>query len=146
MCSGGWRPPPCRPWAGIPRAFPDSDCSCAELCAGQPVCSLQHRGLVRPSSGETVSGKRAAGGLHGHQPGCSGVCSSVIATFLGLNSPGGSDGKECACNAGDLGPIPGSGRSSGEGNGNPLQASCLENPMDRGAWQAKVHGVANSRT
>ena len=46
--------------------------------------------------------------------------------------PGGSDGKESACNAGDLGSIPASGRSPGEGNGNPLQSSCLENPMDRG--------------
>ena len=48
--------------------------------------------------------------------------------------PGGSDGKESACNAGDLDSIPGSGRSSGEGNGNPLQYSCLENPMEGGAW------------
>ena len=50
--------------------------------------------------------------------------------------PGGSDGKESACNAGDLGLIPGPGRSPGEGNGNPLQYSCLENSMDRGAWWA----------
>ena len=50
--------------------------------------------------------------------------------------------KESACNAGDLGLIPGSGRSPGEGNGNPLQYSCLENPMDRGALQATVHRVA----
>ena len=48
--------------------------------------------------------------------------------------PGGSDGKESACNAGDLGSIPGSGRSPGEGNGNPLQYSFLENPMKGGAW------------
>ena len=53
-----------------------------------------------------------------------------------------SVGKESACNAGAPGSIPGSGRSPGEGNGNPLQYSCLENPMDRGAWQATVHGVA----
>ena len=51
-----------------------------------------------------------------------------------------------ACNAGDLGLIPGSGRSPGEGNGNPLQYSCLENPLDGGAWWATVHGVAKSRT
>ena len=57
---------------------------------------------------------------------------------------GGSDGKESACNAGNLGSIPGSGRSRGEGNGNPLQYSCLENPMDRGAWQAAVYEVAKS--
>ena len=60
--------------------------------------------------------------------------------------PGGSDGKEFACNAGDLGSIPGSERSPGEGNGNPLQYSCLENPMDRGAWWATVHGVTESQT
>ena len=60
------------------------------------------------------------------------------------NFPGGSDGKASAYNAGDLGLIPGSGRSPGEGNGNPLQYSCLENPMDREAWEATVHGVAES--
>ena len=54
--------------------------------------------------------------------------------------------KESACNAGDLGSIPGSGRSPGEGNGNPLQYSCLENSMDGGAWWATVHGVAKSQT
>ena len=59
--------------------------------------------------------------------------------------PGGSDGKESACNAGGLGSIPESGRS-GEENGNPLQSSWLENPMDRGAWRATVLGVAKSRT
>ena len=56
--------------------------------------------------------------------------------------PHSSVGKESACNTGDLGSIPGSGRSPGEGNSNPLQYSCLENPMDRGAWQAIVHGVS----
>ena len=56
-----------------------------------------------------------------------------------------SVGKSSACNAGDLGLIPGLGRSPGEGNGNPLQYSCLENPMDRGAWQATVHGTARVR-
>ena len=58
--------------------------------------------------------------------------------------PGGSNGKESACDAGDLGSIPGLGRSPREGNGYPLQYSCLENPMGRGAWQATVHGVAQS--
>ena len=56
------------------------------------------------------------------------------------------DGKESPCNAGDPGLIPGSGRFPGEGNGNPLQYSCLENSMDRGAWQPTVHGVAKSQT
>ena len=60
--------------------------------------------------------------------------------------PGGSDGKKSACNVGDLGSIPGSGRSPGEGNGNPLQYSCLENPMDRGTWQATDRRVAKSCT
>ena len=55
-------------------------------------------------------------------------------------------GKESACNAGDLGSIPGLGRSPGEGNGNPIQYFCLKNPIDRGAWQAVVHGVAKSWT
>ena len=55
--------------------------------------------------------------------------------------PYGSGGKESACNAGDPSSIPESGRSPGEGNANPLQDSCLENPMERGAWQATVHGV-----
>ena len=52
--------------------------------------------------------------------------------------------KESTCNAGDAGSSPGSGRSPGEGNGNPLQCSCLENPMERGAWRATVHGVAKN--
>ena len=60
--------------------------------------------------------------------------------------PSNSVGKASACNVGDLGSIPGLGRSPGEGNGNPLQDSCLENPMDRGVWWATVHGVAKSRT
>ena len=63
-----------------------------------------------------------------------------------MDFPGSSDGKASACNAGDLGSIPGSGRSPEERNGNPLQYSCLENPMDGGAWQATVHGVAKSQT
>ena len=64
--------------------------------------------------------------------------------FLGF--PGGSDDKESACNAGDLGLIPGLGRSPGGGHGNPLQRSCLESPVGRGAWQATVHDVAKSWT
>ena len=70
--------------------------------------------------------------------------SQLIMIFLLV--PGGSDGKASAYNAGDPGSIPGSGRSPGEGNGNPLQYSCLENPMDGGAWWATVHGVAESWT
>ena len=64
---------------------------------------------------------------------------AIHSSILGF--PGGSDGKESTCNARDPGSIPGSGRCSGEGNGNPLQCSCLENHLDRGAWWATVHGV-----
>ena len=64
-----------------------------------------------------------------------------------MGFPGGSEGKASACNVGDLNLIPGSGRSLGEENGNPLQYSCLENPIDgRGAWQATIHGVAEMDT
>ena len=63
-----------------------------------------------------------------------------------MGFPGGSDGKESGCNAGELGLIPGSGRSLGERNGYPLQYSCLENSTDRGGWWATLHGVAKSQT
>ena len=81
------------------------------------------------------------------------VCSCVVQSDYFLFSfrfwrgfPSGSDSKASVCNAGDQGSIPGLGRSPGEGNGSPLQYSCMENPMDRGAWQAIVHGVVKSRT
>ena len=61
-------------------------------------------------------------------------------------SPGGSDSKESACSTGDQGSIPGLGRFPGEGNSNPLQYSCLENPMGWGPWQATIHGVTKSQT
>ena len=66
--------------------------------------------------------------------------------YIAQGFPGGSDSKESACNAGDQGSIPGSGSYPGEGNGNPLQYSCLENSMDRGARWATVHGIAKSWT
>ena len=69
----------------------------------------------------------------------------IIAYYI-QGFPGGSEGKASVCNAGDRGLIPGSGRSPEEGNGNPLQYSCLENPTDRGAWQATVHGVTKTFT
>ena len=90
--------------------------------------------------------------VNGHL-GCSdglAIVNSAAVNIVGytclFHFSGGSDGKASAYNAGDLGSIPGSGRFSGEGNGNPLQYSFLENPMDRGARQATVHGVAKSRT
>ena len=71
--------------------------------------------------------------------------SDFTSPHLTSDFPGGSDGKASAYNAGDQGSIPGSGRSPGEGNGNPLQYSGLENPMDGGAWQATVHGATKSQ-
>ena len=69
-----------------------------------------------------------------------------ILVILKWGFPGGSDSKESACNGGDSGSVPGLGRFPGEGNGNSLQYSCLENSTDRGAWQTIVHGVAKSQT
>ena len=66
--------------------------------------------------------------------------------YIQLDLPGGPDAKASDYNAGDPGSIPGAGRSPGEGTGNPLQYSCLENPMEGGAWWATVHAVAKSRT
>ena len=68
------------------------------------------------------------------------VSTELCITGLSPGFPGGSDSKVSACNEGDLGLIPGSERSPGKGNGNPLQYSCLENSMDRGARQTTVHG------
>ena len=86
-------------------------------------------------------------------PGAGGVFQRVLALYLCFGSvtlvrgfPGGSDGKEHACSAGDLGSIPGSRRSPREGNGYPLQYPCPKNFMDRGAWWATVHGVTKSQT
>ena len=86
-----------------------------------------------------------------HQPCIRFLCTiyeeSIFGSFiLFLGFPGGSEVKASDCNAGDLGSIPVLGRSPGEGNGNPLQYSCLENPMDGGAWWATVHRVTKSRT
>ena len=69
-----------------------------------------------------------------------------ISLSLSQDFPGGSGGKVPAYNAGDPGSIPGLGRAPGEGNGNPLQYSYLQNPMDRGAWRTTVHRLANSQT
>ena len=70
----------------------------------------------------------------------------IPAAIIYWGFPGGSNGEESVCNAGDLGSIPVLGRFPGEGNGTPLQYSCLENSMDRGAWRAIVHGCAKNRT
>ena len=78
-------------------------------------------------------------GTRRHPAACQGFLCFVFAGPP-VGFPGGAAVKASACNVGDLGSIPGSGRYPGEGNGNPLQYSCLENPMDRGAWRATVHG------
>ena len=107
----------------------------AELCANYilhrnvsqivPICVLFLRGhfYVKPSKIAFIN--------HVH---------------LTASKPFSSDSKVSACNVGDLGSIPGLGRSPGEENGNPLQYSCLENPMVRGAWGATVHGVKKTWT
>ena len=71
------------------------------------------------------------------------ICNQPVSK---LGSPGGSDGKESACNAGDSGSTPRLGRSLGKENGNSRQYRCLENPTDRGAWRPTVHGIAKSQT
>ena len=88
-----------------------------------------------------IQGANAESGYHGAE-----VSSGFHSSYMCMSFPGGSEVKASACNAGDLGSIPGSAGSPGEGNGNPLQYSCLENPMDGGAWWATVHGVTKSRT
>ena len=70
----------------------------------------------------------------------------LCSVYYVLGFPGGSDSQESAYNLGDLGSSPGLGRSRGRGNGYPLQYTCLENPMHRGAWRGTVHGVTKSRT
>ena len=95
-----------------------------------------------PTSGSSPMSWLVASGGHS-------VRASALASVLPMNSPefpGGSNSKEPSCSLGDPGLIPGSGRSPGERNGNPSQYSCLENPMDRGAWQGTVHGVSKSWT
>ena len=74
------------------------------------------------------------------------IAGSLLSDMRHVGFPGSSDGKEPACNVEDPGSFPGVGRSSGEGNGNPLQYSCLENPIDRGTWQAIVHRIKKSWT
>ena len=87
---------------------------------------------------------------HGSRNLCGGIettkVTSATARALSAGFPGGPDSNESVCNAGDASSLPGLGRSPGEGNGNPLHYSCLENSMYRGAWQATVHGVTKSQT
>ena len=96
------------------------------------VSSLEHLSHLR-----SPLGSWAGSGIWGGRGGIRGTVGHI---------PSGSESEESACNSGDPGPIPGSGRSPGGGHGNPFQYSCLENRMDRGAWRATVHGVTNSQT
>ena len=118
----------------------------AVVCSGPPQAFFDIR--LGPASKVTIFTQRLSSlGLS-----CHGDLGCDKPRLLDLDNsfcfqggiPGDSDGKASACNAGDLGLIPGSKRSPGEGNGNPLQYSCLENSMDRGAWWAIVHGAAKS--
>ena len=79
-------------------------------------------------------------------PACNSSSPAFFMTYFAYRDSLVAQMVESACNVGNTASIPGSGRHPGEGNGNPLQYSCLENPVDRGAWQATVHGVAKSRT
>ena len=134
--SGAFRLPGCgawAPWLQVPGSSTGSVAEahglrCPKACGTFPgqglnLCLLRQQDLSRQGS----------------------PCSD-FRCHARLGFPGGSDGKEFACNAGDLGSIPGWGRSPGGGHGNPLQHSCLGNPMDRGAWRTAVRGFAKSQT
>ena len=97
---------------------------------------------------EQVTLLPASGHLQSHQGGSAGAVTVLLAVVVGISKDGLPRwlGNESACNAGDVGSIPGSGRSPGTGSGNPLQYSCLENSVGRGAWWVTVHGVVKSQT
>ena len=99
-----------------------------------------------PDPGMEPESSALAGGFFTTEPPEKPYIIYYIIIYISVAFPGGSDGKAPAYNVGGPGSIPGSGRSLGEGNGNPLQYSCLENPMDGGAWLAPVHGVTKSWT
>ena len=101
-------------------------CVCMHACVCARICWQRHKQEDRDRDGSWAAGV-------------------IILPVSSTGFPGGSNSKESACNAGDSCSIPGLGRSPGEGNGNPLQHSCLENSsMDRGAWKPTVHGIAKS--
>ena len=133
LCHLPWGSPASRLWAAAHLVL-----------SGTSLCPFP---LLRPDSRLTHTCSVASARLSlplGSLPQAS---VNFIIRFSSLRRfPGSSDGKVSACNAGHPGSIPGSGTSPGEGNGNPLQYSCLESSMDGEAWLATVHGVAKSRT
>ena len=123
-----------------------SKCDICKLTAGYWAYSADNRTKSFPGQRTGENEKRNPWRGSRQRPAATErrTCLLLLCTHQGF--PDGSDDKESTCSAGALGSIPGLGRSPGERNGNPLQYSCLENPMDRGAWRATVHGVAKSRT
>ena len=105
--------------------------------------SLQSKGLSRVFSSTTIQ-KYQFFSTQSSLPSYSHIHTWLLKKNIALGFPGDSGGKKSACNTGDPGLIPGSGRSSGEGIGYTLQYSCLENSMDRGAWWSAVHWVTKS--
>ena len=121
----------------LAQTFPPADSASSQLPThAHSTCCDPHltcHSLSPPHEGEDTGTKT---------PAHASLISPLPEVFLGFRQWHRSVGKESACNAGDLGSIPGSGRCPGEGNGNPLQYSCLGNHMDRGVWQDTVHGAA----
>ena len=115
------------PWTVAHMAPPSMEFSRQEYWSGLPFSSPHYNFFVLESSLDDLL-----------------IYLFVSKSYLGFS--GGSDSKESGYNARDPGPIPGLRRSTGKGNGNPFQSSFLENPMDRGARRARVHGVAKNRT
>ena len=114
-------------------------------CQPQGLCTCcLGRGEGQKGGGQGVEPRTLRDGHRFEWPSSPWMLQFVFYTNL-WTFPGGSDDKESACNVVDLGSTSGSGRSPGEENGYPLQLSCLENPMDRGAWQATVHRSVWSR-
>ena len=109
--------------------------------APSALCSLSLAFMIQEYVGHPFEQQHGIGAHHPPFPNIS----HLLAIIEQLCFHGVSKSKESACNAGDPGLIPGSRRSPGEGNGNPLQQSCLENSMDRGAWWTTVHGFAKSQ-
>ena len=133
--------------------MPKSTTCCSRTSSSGPTTRSRWPPTIAPGWA-SIAAKSPSGryrGVSGHSARCFSfsklcACGILYSPSPNVGFPGGSDSKESACRAADLGLIPGSGRSLGEGNDNPLEYLCLGNPMDRGAWRATVHGVKKSRT